>query len=70
VTTTEPERLAALHEYRLLDAPAGEELEAVVRVAAVIDQAVMDLRATIPGRIWADAAEGGGTVVTFTLPGA
>ncbi|MFC7529984.1 ATP-binding protein [Actinoplanes sp. GCM10030250] len=29
-------RLAALHEYRLLDSPAGDELEAVVRVAAAI----------------------------------
>jgi PAS domain S-box-containing protein len=29
-------RLAALHEYRLLDAPAGDELEAVVRVAATV----------------------------------
>ncbi|HWS38869.1 MAG TPA: ATP-binding protein [Actinoplanes sp.] len=31
-------RLAALHEYRLLDAPAGDELEAVVRVAATVAQ--------------------------------
>jgi signal transduction histidine kinase len=29
-------RLAALHEYRLLDSPAGDELEAVVRVAATV----------------------------------
>ncbi|GAA0558410.1 hypothetical protein GCM10010172_46820 [Paractinoplanes ferrugineus] len=29
-------RLAALHEYELLDAPADDELEAVVRVAAVV----------------------------------
>ncbi|MEV6302723.1 ATP-binding protein [Actinoplanes sp. NPDC051861] len=29
-------RLAALHEYRLLDSPAGDELEAVVRVAAAV----------------------------------
>ncbi|BCJ49096.1 hypothetical protein Asp14428_05710 [Actinoplanes sp. NBRC 14428] len=29
-------RLAALHEYRLLDAPADDELEAVVRVAATV----------------------------------
>jgi signal transduction histidine kinase len=29
-------RLAALHEYRLLDEPAGDELEAVVRVAAAV----------------------------------
>jgi PAS domain S-box-containing protein len=29
-------RLAALHEYQLLDAPADDELEAVVRVAAAI----------------------------------
>jgi PAS domain-containing protein len=36
VTTLEQERLAALHEYRLLDAPADDELEAVVRVAAVV----------------------------------
>ncbi|WP_229073412.1 ATP-binding protein [Actinoplanes sp. DH11] len=32
----ETDRLAALHEYRLLDAPAGDELEAVVRVAAAV----------------------------------
>jgi signal transduction histidine kinase len=32
----ERRRLAALHEYRLLDAPAGDELEAVVRVAATV----------------------------------
>lgn len=36
MTTHERARLAALHEYRLLDAPAGDELEAVVRVAAVV----------------------------------
>ncbi|MET0416464.1 MAG: HAMP domain-containing sensor histidine kinase [Actinoplanes sp.] len=38
MTTTlhEQARLAALHEYRLLDAPAGDELEAVVRVAATV----------------------------------
>ncbi|MEU4695196.1 ATP-binding protein [Actinoplanes sp. NPDC023714] len=29
-------RLAALHEYQLLDAPADDELEAVVRVAAAV----------------------------------
>ena len=29
-------RLAALHEYRLLDSPAGDELEAVVRLAATV----------------------------------
>ncbi|GIE95018.1 sensor histidine kinase [Paractinoplanes rishiriensis] len=34
--TREQERVAALHEYRLLDAPAGDELEAVVRVAAMV----------------------------------
>ncbi|GIE28400.1 hypothetical protein Ait01nite_014450 [Actinoplanes italicus] len=32
----ELERLAALHEYGLLDAPAGHELDAVVRLAAAI----------------------------------
>jgi signal transduction histidine kinase len=32
----ERQRLAALHEYRLLDSPAGDELEAVVRVAATV----------------------------------
>ena len=36
MTTHEQRRLAALHEYRLLDAPAGDELEAVVRVAAAV----------------------------------
>jgi signal transduction histidine kinase len=30
----EQQRVAALHEYGLLDAPAGDELDAVVRVAA------------------------------------
>ncbi|BCJ46122.1 hypothetical protein GCM10010168_50710 [Actinoplanes ianthinogenes] len=34
--TREQRRLAALHEYRLLDSPAGDELEAVVRVAATV----------------------------------
>jgi signal transduction histidine kinase len=32
----ESQRLAALHEYRLLDSPADDELSAVVRVAAMI----------------------------------
>ncbi|SDT59705.1 sensor histidine kinase [Actinoplanes derwentensis] len=32
----ELDRLAALHEYRLLDAPADDELSAVVRVAAMV----------------------------------
>ena len=32
----EQQRLAALHEYRVLDAPADDELEAVVRVAAMV----------------------------------
>ncbi|WP_033338275.1 sensor histidine kinase [Catenuloplanes japonicus] len=32
----ERSRLAALHEYGLLDAPADDELEAVVRVAALV----------------------------------
>ncbi|HEU4346861.1 MAG TPA: ATP-binding protein [Actinoplanes sp.] len=36
MTTREQRRLAALHEYRLLDAPADDELEAVVRVAAMV----------------------------------
>jgi signal transduction histidine kinase len=36
VQEREQQRLAALHEYRLLDAPAGDELEAVVRVAAMV----------------------------------
>ena len=36
VSARERERLAALHEYRLLDAPADDELEAVVRVAATV----------------------------------
>ena len=36
MTAHEQERLAALHEYRLLDAPADDELEAVVRVAAMV----------------------------------
>jgi signal transduction histidine kinase len=36
VNTHERRRLAALHEYRLLDAPADDELEAVVRVAAMV----------------------------------
>ncbi|GLW32564.1 sensor histidine kinase [Actinoplanes regularis] len=36
VDEREQRRLAKLHEYSLLDAPAGEELEAVVRVAATV----------------------------------
>ncbi|NYD22632.1 diguanylate cyclase domain-containing protein [Kineococcus aurantiacus] len=36
VTTAETARLAALHEYRLLDAPADDELSAVVRAAAAV----------------------------------
>ncbi|GAA1624382.1 sensor histidine kinase [Actinoplanes couchii] len=36
VSERERLRLVALHEYRLLDAPAGDELEAVVRVAATV----------------------------------
>lgn len=36
MTAHELQRLAALYEYRLLDAPAGDELEAVVRVAAIV----------------------------------
>jgi hypothetical protein len=36
VIVLEQQRLAALHEYCLLDAPAGDELEAVVRVAAMV----------------------------------
>lgn len=32
----EQDRLAALHEYQLLDEPADDELEAVVRVAAMV----------------------------------
>ncbi|GAA0565480.1 hypothetical protein GCM10010172_56270 [Paractinoplanes ferrugineus] len=36
MTTREQERIAALHEYGLLDLPAGDELEAVVRVAALV----------------------------------
>jgi signal transduction histidine kinase len=34
VGPNEQQRLAALHEYRVLDAPADDKLEAVVRVAA------------------------------------
>jgi hypothetical protein len=36
VSTDEQQRLAALHEDRLLDAPADDEPEAVVRVAAMV----------------------------------
>src|SRR3954452_9700048 len=32
----EAARLAALHEYQLLDQPVDDELEAVVRVAALV----------------------------------
>ncbi len=35
MTAHERQRLAALHEYRLLDAPAVDELEAVVRACRV-----------------------------------
>ncbi|MGA5298471.1 sensor histidine kinase [Nucisporomicrobium flavum] len=36
MSADERRRLAALHEYRLLDEPADDELEAVVRVAAMV----------------------------------
>ncbi|AGL18191.1 ATP-binding protein [Actinoplanes sp. N902-109] len=36
MSEVERQRLAVLHEYHLLDAPAGDELEAVVRVAAMV----------------------------------
>jgi signal transduction histidine kinase len=36
VVPDEQQRLAALREYRVLDTPAGGELEAVVRVAAMV----------------------------------
>jgi signal transduction histidine kinase len=36
VRERERQRLATLHEYHLLDAPADDELEAVVRVAAMV----------------------------------
>jgi signal transduction histidine kinase len=36
VSGDEQQRLAALHEYRMLDAPADDELAAVVRVAAMV----------------------------------
>ncbi|WP_045747374.1 MULTISPECIES: ATP-binding protein [Actinoplanes] len=36
MTEHERRRLVALHEYRLLDNPADDELEAVVRVAAIV----------------------------------
>jgi hypothetical protein len=36
VAPDEQQRLAASHEYRLLDAPAEDELEAVVRGAATV----------------------------------
>lgn len=42
MTAYEDRRLAALHECCLLDAPAGGELEAVVRVA--------ELAAAVPAR--------------------
>jgi hypothetical protein len=60
VTAHEEQRLAALHEYRLLDAPAGDELEAVVRVAARV--------AGVPAAISAAETPGGGTTVRFSLP--
>jgi hypothetical protein len=49
VTTRERERPAALHEYRLLDSPAGDELEAVVRVAGV-PAATLNLIDDVPAR--------------------
>ena len=36
MTAPEQQRLAALSAYDLLAAPAGDELEAVVRVAAMV----------------------------------
>jgi signal transduction histidine kinase len=74
VTDHEQRRLAAPHEYRLLDAPADDELEAVVRVAAVVAGAGPSTCRRIVerhgGRTWVDGAPGGGATVTFTLPDA
>jgi hypothetical protein len=62
VTAHEEQRLAALHEYRLLDAPAGDELAAVVRVAAMVAGVP-----TAPLTL-IDETPGGGTAVRFSLP--
>jgi hypothetical protein len=48
VTAHEAQRLAALHEYRLLDAPADDELEALLRVAAMVAGGTAD-SFTLPG---------------------
>ncbi len=47
VTAHEQRRLAALHEYGLLDAPADDGLEAVARVAATGGGTVVS--GTLPG---------------------
>ena len=74
MTTREQERLAALHEYRLLDAPADDELEAVVRVAAMVagvPTATLNLiDENRQCQLTTTGFEGGGTTVSFTLPGA
>ena len=113
MSIAEQERLAALHEYRLLDAPADDELEAVVRITVSAGRhdgdlviSVADNGIGIPeaqrrrvfemfarvdrsgaghgvglstcqriverhhGRIWAGPTPGGGTTVSFTMPGA
>jgi hypothetical protein len=42
VTAEEQERIATPHACRLLDAPADDELDAVVRVAATVSVTLPD----------------------------
>ena len=79
VTVHERQRPAALHEYRLLDAPADDELAAVVRVARVVGSAGAGHGAGLStcrriverrtGRIRVGAGDDGGTTVASTPPG-
>ena len=74
----EQERLAALHDHRLLDAPAEDAPEAVVGVAAIVAHAGHDVgpstgrRIVEPqhGRVRAGPTPGGGPTVSLTVPGA
>jgi hypothetical protein len=67
----EPPRLAAPHEYRLVDAPAGDELEAVrFDTSAPLGTPPGYALGTPGGRIRAGERPGGGATVSVSLPAA